>query len=142
MLKDKSGECNLSLIKGIYNKTKGNMRVNINHPSFISFLDNVTSVILNNISIENYFNLKVENKMALQFAVLKIMKNSIKNRVMLTDVELKSFIIVLQKKNEELENYEFASVLNDMSINFETINQVSNVPKRNSRKIKIDKVND
>ncbi len=80
--------------------------------------------------------------MALQFAVLKIMKNSIKNRVMLTDVELKSFIIVLQKKNEELENYEFASVLNDMSINFETINQVSNVPKRNSRKIKIDKVND
>jgi hypothetical protein len=114
------------------------MRVNVNHPSFISFLDNVTNTILNSTPIDSYFKLKSENKIALQFAVLKIMKNSIKSRVKLTDMELKSFIVVLQKKNEESENYEFASILNDMSTNFETINQISTAPKRTSRKIKID----
>lgn len=123
----------------IYIKTKGNMRVNVNHPSFISFLDNVTNTILNSTPIDNYFQLKSENKIALQFAVLKIMKNSIKSRVKLTDMELRSFIIVLQKKNEESENYEFASILNDMSTNFETINQISTTPKRTTRKIKIEK---
>lgn len=115
------------------------MRVNVNHPSFISFLDNVTNTILNSTPIDNYFQLKSENKIALQFAVLKIMKNSIKSRVKLTDMELRSFIIVLQKKNEESENYEFASILNDMSTNFETINQISTTPKRTTRKIKIEK---
>jgi hypothetical protein len=115
--------------------------VNINHPSFISFLDNVTSTILSNITVENYFQLTQEKKLAVQFAVLKLMKNSVKVRAKLTDLELRSFVIVLWKKNEESENYEFASILNDISTNFDTINEVTKIPKRTVRKIKTDKTN-
>jgi hypothetical protein len=112
------------------------MRVNVNHPSFISFLDNVTNTILSNISVESYFQLTQEKKLALQFTVLKLMKNSVKVRAKLTDLELRSFVIVLCKKNEESENYEIASILNDISTNFDTINDVTKTPKRTTRKIK------
>lgn len=112
------------------------MRVNVNHPSFISFLDNVTNTILSNITVENYFQLTQEKKLAVQFTVLKLMKNSVKVRAKLTDLELRSFVIVLCKKNEESENYEIASILNDISTNFDTINDVSKTPKRTTRKIK------
>jgi hypothetical protein len=112
------------------------MRVNVNHPSFISFLDNVTNTILSNISVEAYFQLTQEKKLALQFTVLKLMKNSVKTRAKLTDLELRSFVIVLCKKNEESENYEIASILNDISTNFDTINDVTKTPKRTVRKIK------
>lgn len=112
------------------------MRVNVNHPSFISFLDNVTNTILSNISVETYFQLTQEKKLALQFTVLKLMKNSVKVRAKLTDLELRSFVIVLCKKNEESENYEIASILNDISTNFDTINDVTKTPKRTTRKIK------
>ena len=112
------------------------MRVNVNHPSFISFLDNVTNTILSNISVETYFQLTQEKKLALQFTVLKLMKNSVKTRAKLTDLELRSFVIVLCKKNEESENYEIASILNDISTNFDTINDVTKTPKRTVRKIK------
>lgn len=113
------------------------MRVNVNHPSFISFLDNVTNTILSSISVETYFRLTQEKKLALQFTVLKLMKNSVKVRAKLTDLELRSFVIVLCKKNEESENYEIASILNDISTNFDTINDVTKTPKRTTtRKIK------
>jgi hypothetical protein len=112
------------------------MRVNVNHPSFISFLDNVTNTILSNISVETYFQLTQEKKLALQFTVLKLMKNSVKTRAKLTDLELRSFVIVLCKKNEESENYEIASILNDISTNFDTINDITKTPKRTVRKIK------
>jgi hypothetical protein len=117
------------------------MRVNVNHPSFISFLDNVTTTILSSITVENYFQLTQEKKLAVQFAVFKLMKNSVKVRAKLTDLELRSFVIVLWKKNEESENYEFASILNDISTNFDTINDVTKTPKRTPRKIKTDKPN-
>jgi hypothetical protein len=112
------------------------MRVNVNHPSFISFLDNVTNAILSNIKVENYFELAQENKLSVQFTVLTLMKNSVKVRAKLTDLELRSFVIVLCKKNEESENYEIASILNDISTNFDTINNIPKTPKRTTRKIK------
>jgi hypothetical protein len=112
------------------------MRVNVNHPSFISFLDNVTNTILSNVPVEDYFQLTQEKKLALQFTVLKLMKNSVKLRAKLTDLELRSFVIVLCKKNEESENYEIASILNDISTNFDTINDVTKIPKRTTRRIK------
>lgn len=112
------------------------MRVNVNHPSFISFLDNVTNAILSNIKVENYFQLTQENKLSVQFTVLSLMKNSVKNRAKLTDLELRSFVIVLCKKNEESENYEIASILNDISVNFDVINNVPKTTKRTTRKVK------
>ena len=118
------------------------MRVNVNHPSFVTFLENVTNTILSNISVDNYFQLVPEKKLAVQYAVLKLMKNSIKVRAKLTDLELKSFVIVLCKKNEEVENYEFAAILSDIVQNFDSVNDVTKPNKRSTRKIKTDTTSD
>ena len=72
--------------------------------------------------------------------VFKLMKNAVKMRAKLSDNELRSFVSVLWKKNEEMENYEFASILNDISQNFDTVNEVTKPVKRGSRTIKTDKV--
>jgi hypothetical protein len=56
----------------------------------------------------------------------------------LTDNEMKSFLVVLWKKNEENENYEFTAILNDISNNFESINEFTKTPKR-TRTIKVEK---
>ena len=80
------------------------MKINVNHPSFISFLENVTTNILSNVSIENYFSLPQEKKMGVLYVVYKLMKKSVSVSTKLTDVEMKVFITVLWKKNEESEN--------------------------------------
>ena len=116
------------------------MNVNINHPSFISFLDNVTSSILSNVTVENYFKLTSDKKLGVQYMVFKLMKNAVKVRAKLSDNELRSFVAVLWKKNEEMENYEFAAILNDISQNFDTVNEVTKPVKRGPRTIKTDKV--
>jgi uncharacterized protein (UPF0335 family) len=73
--------------------------------------------------------------------VLKLMKNAVKMRAKLTDNELRSFVSVLWKKNEESENYEFASILNDIAQNFDSVNEVVKPVKRTIRKIKKDQDN-
>jgi hypothetical protein len=110
------------------------MRVNVNHPSFISFLDSVTKNILSNVNIENYFSLTPEKKLRLHYMVFRLLKNSVKTRAKLSDTELKSFLLVLCKKNEESENYEFAGILKDISNNFEAINDFTKPNKRQSRR--------
>jgi hypothetical protein len=64
------------------------MRVNTNHPSFISFLETVTSNILTNVSVDSYFSLNQEKKLGVQYMVLKLIKSSVKVRAKLTDTEL------------------------------------------------------
>lgn len=117
---------------------KKTMKVNINHPSFVAFLDNVTNNILSNVTIENYFKISSDKKLSIQYMVLKLVKSSVKVRAKLTDPELLSFINVLWKKNEDSENYEFAAVLNDISKNFDKVNEVTKTPKRITKKIKTD----
>lgn len=117
------------------------MKVNVNHPSFISFLETVSTNILSNVNIENYFGLPQEKKMSVLYMVFKLLKNSVKMRAKLTDLELKSFITVLCRKHEETENYEFAAVLRDISNNFDAINEFVKPPKKTTRTIKTDKSN-
>jgi hypothetical protein len=114
------------------------MNVNVNHPSFISFLENVTNSILSSVTVDNYFGLPQEKKLGVQYMVFKLMKNSVKVRAKLTDLELRSFVTVLWKKNEESENYEFASILNDIAQNFDSVNEFTKPTKRTTRKIKTD----
>ena len=117
------------------------MNVNINHPSFIAFLENVTANVLSNVSVEAYFNLSNDKKIGVQYMVFKLMKNAVKIRGKLTDLELRSFVTVLWKKNEEAENYEFAAILHDLSQNFDQVNEMTSTPKRKPRTIKVDKTN-
>ena len=117
------------------------MRVNVNHPSFITFLDNVTTEILSNVKVEKYFDLSSEKKLAVQYMVLNLMKGSIKLRSKLSEQELRGFVSVLWKKNEESENYEFAAVLNDITSNFDSVNEYTKTPKRTTKTIKVDQTN-
>jgi len=110
------------------------MKVNVNHPSFISFLENVSNNILSAIKLEEYFTLSPDKKKAISFTVLNLLKNSAKVKANLSDDELKSFITVLCKKNEEYENYEFAAVLNDVIKNYDVINELHETAKKPPKK--------
>ncbi len=115
------------------------MNVNTNHPTFVSFLENVTTNILSNVTIDNYFSLNSDKKLSIQYMVFKLLKNSVRVRAKLTDAELKSFVSVLMVKNEDIENYEFSAILKDIAGNFDVINEVTKPVKRAPRKIKVDK---
>jgi hypothetical protein len=120
-------------------KRKETMNVNTNHPTFVSFLENVTANILSNVTIDNYFSLNSDKKLSIQYMVFKLLKNSVRVRAKLTDAELKSFVSVLMVKNEDIENYEFSAILKDIAGNFDVINEVTKPVKRAPRKIKVDK---
>jgi len=109
------------------------MKINVNHPSFISFLESVSNSILSAIKINDYFSLSNEKKFTIRFTVLNYIKNNAKIKANLSSSELKAFIVVLCKKNEEIENYEFAAVLNDVIKNFDTLNELLDTTKKASK---------
>jgi len=111
------------------------MKVNVNQPSFIMFLETITNNILSTIKIDDYFTLNKEKQLSVSFTVLNLLKNTAKIKANLSNEELKRFIVELLKKNEEAENYEFAAVLNDVIKNFEAITNISNVSKKSGKKI-------
>lgn len=114
------------------------MKVNVNHPSFIAFLENVTSNIIGHIKLENYFTIGSDKKMGVQYMVYKLMKNSVGVKTTLSDLEMKSFLTVLWKKNEESENYELAAILKDILNNFDSVNELTKTPKR-TQKLKTER---
>jgi len=111
-------------------QNRRDMKVNVNHPSFISFLENISQNILDAIKIDQYFDLSEEKKVMISYTVLNLLKNSAKVKVNLSDEDLKNFIAVLCKKNEEAEHYEFAAVLNDVVKNFNAVNKLNSTPKK------------
>ena len=70
------------------------MKVNINHPSFISFMETVSSSILSNVTVSNYFNLSQDKKMGVLYMVFKLMKKSLSVRAKLTDLEFPALIYI------------------------------------------------
>ncbi len=111
------------------------MTVNVNHPTFIAFLEQVTNKILSSTQVENYFKLTPEKKLRVQYMVFKLMKNSTKMRGKFNDSELKSFVMILCKKNEDDENYEFSAILNDIHNNFDKINDVTKIKTKTNKPI-------
>lgn len=105
------------------------MGLNINQPSFISFLETLTNNILSHIVVDDYFSLPQDSKLNVQYVTIKLIKSSIKLN-MINDDDLKGFILVLRKKNEESEHYEFAEILNDIVKNFDTINEITKLTKK------------
>lgn len=114
------------------------MSINVNHPTFIAFLDQITETIITNINIENYFLLPNEKKLNVQYVVFKLIKNTIKFRATFTDSELKTLINALCKKNEEKENYEFASILSEIINNFDSINEITRPKRKTNKTIKTE----
>lgn len=117
------------------------MKLNINHPSIISFLEKTTKEILSNVNISNYFKLTQEKKLVILYTVFKLLRKSIYLRVNVDDVQMKTFISVLCKINEQNENYEFAAVLSDMNKNYDNVKDSVLNPIKKPRKIKIKEPN-
>jgi hypothetical protein len=97
------------------------MRITTDHPNFISYLNDVTNNVIENIDINNYFMFTSENKFNAQFLVFTLIEKKIKTKVTILSEQLKTFLYILIKKNEKIENYEVAGLLNDIIKNFDKI---------------------
>lgn len=115
------------------------MKININHPTFLAFLDNVISNITISVNINNYFKLSQDKKMGVLYMVYKLIKKSIQITAKLSDNEMRSFVTVLWKKSEESENYELAAILSDINNNFDAVNELSK-PLKRKRTISVDNI--
>lgn len=115
------------------------MRININHPGFLNSFHNINNLVMAHSPVENYFELPLDKKMNTLYSVFKLVKSSVEVRVKLTDEELKKFIDIMWKKNEEFENYEFAAALRDISMNFKSINDTVKPKRKTTKKVKLDK---
>jgi hypothetical protein len=120
------------------------MKININHPTFISFLEKISTNIITSVNVTDYFTLQSEQKLTVLYTVFSLIRNVAKLKTNLNEVELKAFITILWKKNEECENYELAEVLNDIIMKFDKINELSSntVKKPVKRNRKVDTGND
>lgn len=114
------------------------MDINVNHPNFVIFLDNVSNTILAHVTINGYFGLTPDKKLGLQYIVFKLMKTSLRIKGTLTNDEVKNFTFILCKKNEENENYELAAILNDILKNFDTVNEKTTTVKPHVKSPKTD----
>lgn len=117
------------------------MNLDINHPSVVQFLSEITQNIVSNISIEDYFSLTEEKKLAVSYAVLKLTKSATDKRIKLGDLEFRALLAALWKKNEDSENYEVADILNRISKNYDTMAELIKTQKRVRRDLKTDKTN-
>lgn len=113
------------------------MKVNVKHPTFQSYLEDVTTNILSLISIENYFKLNNDAKIGIQFIVLKYIDSSLKIRLSIEEEDIKKFIHYLLIRSDENENYEFSGILKDLNSNFDLlISKTKTKEVRKSRRIK------
>lgn len=118
------------------------MKININHPTFISFLEKISNNIITSVNVTDYFSLSSDQKLTISYTVFSLVRNVAKLKTNLNESELKAFITILWKKNEENENYELAEVLNDIIINFDKINEVSSNTIKKLPVKRIKKIND
>lgn len=118
------------------------MKIDINHPSFITFIENVISNITTNVHVDKYFSLSNEQKLAEQMKVFKIMNSSLRSSVKLTEPEYKSFITILWRRSEENEKYELSGIMKDSLSNFDGLYEVIKPIKKQTRRIKTNNSNE
>ena len=108
------------------------MKFDDRNPSLILILDKIVNEILTSVVTTNYFALNDEQKFVIQEISFKNIKNTITYNTSLSDDDLKTFMKVLQKKNEQTENYEIAQILSDIFINYNKfkINNKKDVKKK------------
>jgi len=107
------------------------MKINVNHPSFISLMDKISVNMLSIMNVENYFSKPPEVKASMSYTVFNLLKSMPAVKVISTDIEFKTFVDVLCKRSEENENFEFASILSYIYKNFDVINELT-VKKKSS----------
>ena len=118
------------------------MKINTNNPALNSYIENLNKTILSNVNIEKYFTIKKDKKVAIQYLTLRLVKKYIGIKSNLSKNDLLDIIKILQKKNEDLENYEFASTLKDIINNFDLLNNLSEPASKQKKVGKTEKKSD
>lgn len=111
------------------------MKVDINHPSFLNFIENVINNITTNVHVDRYFSSSSEQKLSDQLKVFKIMNNSLRSGIKLSELEYKSFLNILLKRSEENEKYELSAIFKDLCENFDSIYEVTKPIRKTTRRI-------
>jgi hypothetical protein len=114
------------------------MRVNINHPTFVAFIDTVTTNVSTNIDTTNYFTVPQEKKVGVWYIALKLIRLSAKRRAKFSETELQDLIKVILKRCEDNEEYEFAAIMKDLLKNYDSVSSLTRSPVRQSRKSKTE----
>lgn len=118
------------------------MKINTNNPALNSYMENLNKTVLSNINIEKYFTLSKDKKIGVQYLTLKLIKKYVGVKSNLTKNDLMDIIKILLKKNEDLENYEFASTLKDVINNFDLLNDLVEPSTKQKRNVKTEKKTD
>ncbi len=112
------------------------INVDINHPSFLKLLDKVNTKVLAGIKVDKYFSLTDGKRKGISYLTLKLVNTSLGSKMKLSENELLSFVTILWKRNEEIENYELAAIFKDIMENFNLIYK-SVKPVKKVRQIKV-----
>ena len=83
------------------------MKIDINHPSFVNFIENVISNITTNVHVDKYFSLSKEQKLGEQLKVFKIMNNSLRSGIKLNEPEYKSFKPYCGREVKKMKNMNY-----------------------------------
>jgi len=118
----------------LFKKEDMDRSINVNNPSVIKFISDITNTIVSNIAVDHYFSLSKDKKMNILYAVFKIIKTTSETRVKLDDLQFRAFLSALWKRNEESENYEIAAILFDIINNYEAIKEFIKPPVKRRRK--------
>jgi len=118
----------------LFKKEDMDRSINVNNPSVIKFISDITNTIVSNIAVDHYFSLSKDKKMNVLYAVFKIIKTTSETRVKLDDLQFRAFLSALWKRNEESENYEIAAILFDIINNYEAIKEFIKPPVKRRRK--------
>lgn len=112
------------------------MRFNVEHPSFLDFMRNMSFSINQVISTKDYYNLKDEKKPKVQLVILRILSETMNKRLKnFPKNDLGELIDILRIKNAEHEDYELAGLLRDIHSNYDDLYGKLQ-PKSRTRKIK------
>jgi len=118
----------------LFKKEDMDRSINVNNPSVIKFISDITNTIVSNIAVDHYFSLSKDKKMNILYAVFKIIKTTSETRVRLDDLQFRAFLSALWKRNEESENYEIAAILFDIINNYDAIKEFIKPPVKRRRK--------
>lgn len=110
------------------------MKLDINNSRFFTYLDVVSKNILEYVNIKEYFKLSEEQKLTISYTIFTFFKTKTK----IDSNDLKMFITYLRKKNEIDENYELASILNNIIKNYGNLNELFDVKIKEIKKKKTE----
>lgn len=91
-------------------------------PTLKPLVEKVNQNILQTVKITTYFKLNKEQKLGMNLIIYKIIKNSVKHRIKLTENEIINFIEYLMLHNGYSGNYELAEALKYIYRNYNSIN--------------------